>query len=175
VRVRMRMHVCVQFVGARMGTIGIGGSIFHGVHCGDVGVYTSKGGSTYAGAHEAHGYGVVTGSDGTTYSGQLANGKYHGHAEAHWPDGDVTYSLYEHDGCVHCARVERNGACEYDHQPCGADHAGHVALKAAAQQAAVRIRPIPASPQPRPQRPRRGRNRGARAVACLACSILVPA
>ncbi len=137
------------------------GRDFRGVHHGNVGVYTHKGGSTYAGAHEggkAHGYGVIKSCYGYTSSGQLANGGWHGHSELHCANGDVVYALCEHGNPVHRARVFANGACVYGNQPCGADHAGIVALKAAAQQAGVR-NASSRIPHPRPQRPRHGRNR----------------
>jgi hypothetical protein len=140
---------------------------FYGVHYGNVGVYMNEGG-TYAGEHEggkAHGYGVFKVNDwddrenGYTYSGQFANGLWHGHGERHVhdADGDVGYLLREHGNPVHYARVGASGTCEFDGEPCGADHAGLVALKAAAQQAAVRNAPsrIPArsaAPWPKPQR-----------------------
>ncbi len=44
-----------------MGKIEVNGGAFHGVHRGNVGVYTHEDGSTYAGEHDggqAHGYGV---------------------------------------------------------------------------------------------------------------------
>jgi hypothetical protein len=134
-----------------MDTIEVWGGVFHGVHRGSVGVYTHEDGHTYAGAHEgamAHGYGVLKGSVGNTYSGQFANGRSHGHVEVYWPDGDVVYWLYEHGKEVHCAHVKPNGACDYDDERCGADHAGLVALKATAQRAGVRNTRIPARKRP---------------------------
>jgi hypothetical protein len=128
-----------------MDTIEVNGFAYHGVHCGNVGVYTHKCGDTYAGAHEggkAHGYGVAkysSGTSGTTYFGQRANGRWHGHYGYHWANGDVDYGLYEHGSVVHTARVRPNGKCEYDGKRCGADHAGLVELKDAGQQAGVRI------------------------------------
>jgi hypothetical protein len=133
--------------------------VYHGIHGGNVGVYTHEDGSTYAGAQEggnAHGYGVLTYSHGDTRSGQLANGRSHGHAEVHWADGDVYYFLYEHGNLVHTAYVEPNGACFYDGVPCGADQADFAALKAAAQQAGVRACPYP-HPTQCPRRTRSGR------------------
>ncbi len=112
--------------------------LFGGVWRGNVGVYTHETGATYAGARKgayAHGFGVVTYSYGNTCSGQLANGTWHGHAAFHWANGAVGYDLYEHGRRVHRARVEPNGACFYDNQWCGTNHAGFAKLKAAAQQA----------------------------------------
>ncbi len=133
----------------------VAGLVCHGVHCGNVGVYTSKDGSIYGGAHaggKAHGFGVYKGSQGVTASGQRANGLFHGHVEYHYADGDIDYYLFEHRNIVRYARVELNGACVYDDEPCWPHHAGHVALKAAAQQAGVR-NSLPHPPHPRPQRP----------------------
>ena len=143
-----------------MDTIEVNGYVFDGVYCGNVGVYTHEDGHTYhtyIGEHEggkAHGYGVGHGSNGDTVSAQYVNGRWDGHGEVRWVNGDVGYYLWEHGNRVHFARVEANGACFYDKQPCGADHADLVALKAAAQEPAV----CPNS-HPRPQSPRRGRNR----------------
>jgi hypothetical protein len=125
--------------------------VFRGTHYGSVGVYTNKDGHTYAGERKgdvAHGHGVVT-YDGNTYSGQFADGDWHGHREVHWADGDVYYGLWECGKSVHYAHLRPNGDCFYDNQPCGADYAGHLALKAAAQQAGVRTRPYPHSTQAR--------------------------
>ena len=152
-----------------MDTIEVWGGVFHGLHRGKVGVYTHADGHTYAGAHEgamAHGYGVLKGSVGNTYSGQFANGRSHGHAEVHWADGDVYYFLYEHGNLVHSARVDANGACYYDNQPCGADHADFAALKDAAQQATVRTCPYPHPTQC----PRRRPYPDARAVRFSHCA-----
>ncbi len=121
-----------------------GYGVFRGTHCGSVGVYTHEDGHTYAGGHEgtvAHGEGVVTYSPGTTYSGQLADGRWHGHREEHHAHGGVGYILYERGSVVHGACVEADGACEYDGERCGTDHAGFAALKDAAQQAGVRMPP----------------------------------
>jgi hypothetical protein len=147
---------------------------FFGTHCGSVGVYTSKYGDTYAGERKgdvAHGYGVLTREadsfDMMIVSGQFADGELHSHGEEHriyavyyhlYERGDyvhhagvhvprdVGYELYELNPNPeeHRARVEADGDCSYENQPCGADHADFVALKAAAQQAAVRM-PLPAS------------------------------
>ena len=125
-----------------MGTIEVNGYVFDGVYCRNLGVYTHEDGHTYAGEHEggsAHGYGVGQGSNGETVSAQYANGRWDGHGEVRWVNGDVGYYLWEHGNRVHFARVEANGTCFYDKQPCGADHAALVALKAAAEQAAVRM------------------------------------
>ncbi len=126
-------------------TIEVFDEVWRGMRCGNVGVYTDpEDGNTYAGEREgayAHGYGVYKSSDGYTASGQFANGSWNGYREAHgfYGDGVVDYSLYEGGiNPVHRAIVRPNGACEYDDQPCGADHTDHVALKAAAQQAGVR-------------------------------------
>ena len=122
--------------------------VFYGTHYGSVGVYTHAYGDTYAGEHEggkAHGEGVVTYPNGTTSSGQLADGHWHGHCEWHWADGDVDYDLCERGKQVHWARVAPDGDCFYHYKRCGADHAGFVALKDAAQQASVRTCPLPAS------------------------------
>ncbi len=121
--------------------------VFHGTHRGSLGVYTDEeNGSTYAGERVdavAHGYAVFKWSNGNTISGQFANGRWHGHREYHRPGGDVEYQLCEHGNFVHSATVRSDGACFYDNQPCGADHADYVALNAAAQQAAVRTCPAP--------------------------------
>jgi hypothetical protein len=127
-----------------MDTIKLQGEVFHGTHYGSVGVYTDARRATYAGEHKnvvAHGHGVVTWSNGHTWSGQFADGRWHGHMEDHRADGDVGYALYERDRPVLRARVYPDGDCFYDGEPCGADHAGHAALKAAAQQAGVRMPP----------------------------------
>ena len=131
-----------------MDTVTVRGDIFRGTHYGSVGVYTHAYGYTYAGAHEggkAHGEGVYTWSDGRTCSGQFANGQRHGHFEHHWADGDVYYELRERGNQVHYALVRPDGACCYDREPCGADHADFAKLKTAAQQAGVRTCPLPAS------------------------------
>ena len=124
-------------------TIEVLDTVYRGMRCGNVGVYTDpESGNTFAGEREgayAHGYGVYKWSSGGTASGQFANGNWNGYREDHGCDGDVDYSLYEGGrNPVHRASVGPNGACEYDGQPCGADHTDHVALKAAAQQAGVR-------------------------------------
>jgi hypothetical protein len=119
--------------------------VFRGTHYGSVGVYTHASGHTYAGERNegglAHGHGVLTLSDGDTFSGQRADGHLHGHREDHYANGYVDYGLWERGTRVHWARVRPNGYCEYDREPCGADHAGLAALKAAAQQAGVRMPP----------------------------------
>ena len=174
---------------------------FFGTHCGSVGVYTSKYGHTYAGERKgdvAHGYGVLTREadsfDMMIVSGQFADGEWHGHGEEHriyavyyhlYERGDyvhhagvhvprdVGYELYELNPNPeeHRARVEADGDCSYENQPCGADHADFVALKAAAQQAGVRTCPLPASNASRRRRP----NRDAHAVSVFALrSVLVP-
>jgi hypothetical protein len=129
-----------------MDTIKLDGAIYRGTHYGSVGVYTDRAdGSTYAGGREggvAHGEGVLTWSHGTTYSGQLADGDWHGHREYHCADADVYYyQLYERGNKVHTALVRSDGACFYDNKLCRADHAGLAKLKAAAQQAGVRMPP----------------------------------
>jgi hypothetical protein len=156
-----------------MDTVEIGGEVYRGTHCGSVGVYTHVNGSTYAGGHKggkAHGEGVVTLSDGSTDSAQFADGDLHGHREDHWADGDVVYRLCERGELVHFARVRPDGNCAYDNKPCGADHAGLAALKAAAQKAGVH------APYPHPTQCPRGRpnpRRTRRSVFALR-SILVP-
>ena len=146
-----------------MDEIELFGSVLHGVHRGNVGVYTDEDGSTYAGEHaggKAHGHGVLTYSDGHTHSGQLADGDWHGHGERHYANGAVDYELWERGNGVHSARVRPDGACDYDFQPCGADHAGFAKLQAAAQQAGVRTCPYPHPTQATRRRP----NPDARAV-----------
>jgi hypothetical protein len=112
---------------------------------------------SYCGGKEGalpHGYGV-SGTHGLVCAGQFAQGIMHGYFELLSLDnGDRVYMLCEHNRPVHGAVVRADGACTYDNEPCGADHADHVALKAAAQEPAV----CPNS-HPRPQSPRRGRNR----------------
>jgi hypothetical protein len=125
-----------------MDTVELFREVYRGTHYGSVGVYTNANGSTYAGEHEggkAHGEGVLTLSYGTTYSGQLADGSWHGPCEYHSAGGNVFYQLYERGKCVHGARVDPDGYCEYDDKPCGADHADFAKLKNAAQQATVRM------------------------------------
>ncbi len=150
--------------------------VFRGTHYGSVGVYTHEDGHTYAGERNegdlAHGHGVVTYSDGTTDSGQLANGHWHGNSEVHWADtGDVYYGLWERGKSVHSAYVRPNGACDYDHEPCGADHADFAALKAAAQQAGVRTPPTRIQRKPAPSAETR---RTRRSVFFCTRSVLVP-
>jgi hypothetical protein len=135
--------------------------VFRGTHYGSVGVYTNPVGQTYAGErkggkgfNKAHGYGVhnKSPSQGMTNSGQIANGHWHGHVEGHgrWADGAVVYDLYHCGRRVHYASVHPDGRCKYDEQPCGADHVGLVALKAAAQQAGVRMPPTSIQRKPAP-------------------------
>jgi len=122
-----------------------GWGVFRGTHYGSVGVYTHEYGRTYAGERNergvAHGEGVLTYSGGYTYSGQLADGHWHGHVEVQWANGDVDYCLFERGKEVHSARVEPDGACFYDYEPCGADHADFAKLKADTQRAGVRMPP----------------------------------
>ena len=156
-----------------MGTIEVNGYVFDGVYCRNLGVYTHEDGHTYAGAHKggkAHGYGVGHGSNGDTVSAQYANGRWDGHGEVHWVNGDVRYYLWEHGNPVHSARVEANGACFYDGEPCGADHADLAKLKDAAQRATVR------TPPTRIQRNARavGRTATHAASAFARASVLVP-
>jgi hypothetical protein len=148
--------------------------VFRGTHYGSVGVYTREFGGvdTYAGTREgvAHGEGVVTQSNGTTVSGQFADGDRHGHSEWHYAGGDVYYVLYERGNIVHSAYVRPDGACRYDDQPCGADHVGFAALKAAAQQAGVCTPPTRIQRKPAPSA-----EPDARAVSVFALrSVLVP-
>jgi hypothetical protein len=131
---------------------GLGG-VYRGTHYGSVGVYTNANGHTYAGGRKGnlvHGYGVVTQTNGFTFSGQLADGRCHGHCERHFANGDVCYDLFERkqeeddEGLpaqVHVAIVGPDGDCDYDGERCSADHADFAALKAAAQQAGVRMPP----------------------------------
>ena len=148
-----------------MDTVELAGwGVFRGTHYGSVGVYTNAG-AAYAGGRKAvgaraHGQGVGMLSDGRTYSGQLADGNWHGHREVHWANGDVGYRLFERGKRVHSARVRPDGDCFYDDEPCGADHADFAKLQTAAQQAGVRTCPLPASnampaPSAIPRRTRR--------------------
>jgi hypothetical protein len=169
-----------------MDTIKLKGEIFRGTHCGSVGVYTHADGHTYAGGRKggvAHGEGVLTWSNGTTESGQRADGHWHGHCEVHYACGDVDYFLFERGKAVHWARVRAGGACSvhyarlrrngarfYDREPCDPNHAGHAALKDAAQQAGVRMPPTRIHRKPAPSaETRRTRHFGFRAL-----SVLVP-
>ncbi len=145
-----------------MDTVELGGHIYRGTHYGSVGVYTHANGHTYAGERKgdvAHGHGVVTWSNGDTVSGRLADGYWHGPREYHRADGAVDYQLCERGDGVHFGRVRPDGACV--RKRLRADHAGHAALKAAAQQAGVRTCP---SPHPT-QCPRRRPNPDARRSA----------
>jgi hypothetical protein len=150
------------------------GGVFRGTHYGSVGVYRHVHGRTYAGERKGgvpHGHGEVTDSYGDKYSGQFADGQWHGHCERHHASGHVDYLLYERGYQAHFARVYPDGALVYDFQTCGDDHADFVALKAAAQQAGVRTCPLPASNASRRRRP----NRDAHAVSVFALrSVLVP-
>ena len=159
-----------------MDTIEINGRVFRRTHCGSVGVYTNASGHIYAGERneggKAHGFGVYTRPDGYTSSAQFADGRWHGHREEHWPNGDVYYYLFERGNYVHRAYVEPCGTCEYDYEPCRADHADFAALQAAAQRAGVRMPPTRIHRNARAVRP----NRDARAVSVFALrSVLVPA
>ncbi len=129
-----------------MDTIKLEGAVFRGTDYGGVGVYTDEEyGHTYAGERnergKAHGFGVLTRSDGYTFSGQFADGDLHGHFADHCADGDVGYALFERGKQVLTAHVRPDGACFYRGKPCGADHADFAALIAAAQQAGVRMPP----------------------------------
>jgi hypothetical protein len=127
------------------------GRVWRGVVVGGLGVLTSDDGRTYAGGVTGgvpDGRGVIKRSGahtsfGTTSCCELAAGEFHGYREVHWANGDVGYSLHERGLPVHDARVVADGNCSYDNEPCRADHAGLVALTAAAQQAAVRPPPSP--------------------------------
>jgi hypothetical protein len=157
-----------------MDTVQLFGGVYRGTHYGSMGVYTNEYGHTYAGAHKdgvAHGFGVFTNSGGNTYSGQFADGRWHGHCETHLVIGDVSYELFERGHREHLARVRRDGACFYDRQPCGADHADFAALKAAAQQAGVRMPPTRIQRKPAPSA-----EPDAHAVSGFVCtrSVLVP-
>jgi hypothetical protein len=148
--------------------------VFRGTHYGSVGVYTHEFGCTYAGGRNeggvAHGEGVLTESSGTTRSGQFADGHWHGHREDHLPDGDVGYYLCERGERVHFAHVEPDGACFYDNEPCGADHADFAELKDAAQRAGVRTPPTRIHRNARAV----GRTATHAPFGFRACSVLVP-
>ena len=138
------------------------GRVWCGVVVGGRGVLTNDKGDTYAGGvagGKFDGRGVFKLSHGDTSYCELAAGKYHGYREIHYAYGTVGYSLHERGKEVHYARVFADGRCGYDYEDCGADHAGHAALKVAAQQATVR----PPQPQPLAIRPRR------RGVLCASC------
>jgi hypothetical protein len=114
------------------------GRLWRGTLRDHVGVFNNDmhGGSTYSGHVKdgiGDGYGVIKWSDGRAFSGQFAAGKDHGYGVARSADGEaVGYSLFEHDAQAHYARVLAGGASTFDYAACGADHAGLVALKAAA-------------------------------------------
>ena len=123
------------------------GTMFRGTRRGALGVFTSQHGNcTFAGgideAGKPDGHGVFKWSDiepvcqssAYTTSAQFAAGAHHGYAELQYDDGEVRYFLYAHGRDVHHGRGSAAG-CEYDGQRYAADHAGFVALKAAAQQA----------------------------------------
>ena len=146
---------------------------YHGISLDGRGVFKATIGRTFAGQCKggyACGLGVVTYSDGTTWSGQFAYGRWDGHRETHWADGDVDYDLCERGNRVHRARVKPDGDCEYDYKPCGADHADFAALIAAAQQAGVRMPPTRIHRKARAI----GRNRRTRRFGFRTRSILVP-
>jgi hypothetical protein len=137
-----------------------------------LGVFRSDTGDKYAGGITAgmpDGRAVVGWSlFGDLQSCELAAGEDHGYSEGHYPGGAVVYYLHEHGKPVHYARVTAGGTCEYDGEACDADHAGLVALKAAAQQAGVR--PAPRFPQPRP-RPARPSDRTRRRGICVRVGV----
>ncbi len=125
------------------------GTVWRGVVVGGLGVLTNDFGSTYAGGvtgRVPNGRGVIKWSDGGSEYCELAAGERHGYSEYLCANGTVVYFLHERGKPVHRAHVCADGGCAYDGPSCGADHAGHAALKDAAQQAAVR-------PPPRPRRP----------------------
>ena len=127
------------------------GRVWRGVVVGGLGVLTSDKGSTYAGGVAGgtfDGRGVVKWPSGRTDYCELAAGEDHGYREVHHADGTVVYYLSERGKIVHSAIVCADGDCVYDYKSCGADHAGHVALKTAAQQATVRTATAPAARHP---------------------------
>jgi hypothetical protein len=126
------------------------GDVWRGAVVGGLGVLTSDDGDTYAGGVAGgafDGRAVIARADGqfTRYC-ELSAGEFHGYSAADDDDGGVDYCLHERGEEVHRAHVSAGGNCFYDDEPCGADQACHVALKAAAQRVAVR----PAPPSPRP-------------------------
>ncbi len=140
-----------------MDTVELESYIYRGTHRGSVGLYTLQEGGAYCGyaggrneGGVAHGEGVVTWYNGTTFSGQLADGHWHGHREVHYTNGDVVYELYERGNKVHSAHVRPDGDCLYDGKPCGADHADFAKLQAASQQAGVRMPPTRIQRTPAP-------------------------
>ena len=127
------------------------GCVWRGVVVGGLGVLTSDNGHTYAGGVAGgafDGRGVVKWSNGTTSYHELAAGVHHGYREVHWADGTVSYVRYERGETVHSAFVSADGDCRYDLKSCGADHAGLVALKVAAQRATVRTATAAAARHP---------------------------
>ena len=128
------------------------GYVWRGVVVGGLGVLTrDRDVATYAGGVAGgtfDGRGVIKWSSGTTSYCELAAGEFHGYSEYHSANGLVYYSLHERDKEVHSAYVSANGDCDYDRESCGADHAGLVALKAAAQHATVRPATAPAARHP---------------------------
>jgi hypothetical protein len=123
------------------------GSVWRGVVADALGVLKSDAGDTYAGGVSGgvpDGRAMIKWSDGRTEYFELAAGERHGYREVHYSHGDVWYFVHERGKTVHSARVDADGRCDYDNEyNVGADHAGLVALKAAAQQATVRLPPKP--------------------------------
>ena len=125
--------------------------VWRGTVVGGLGVLTSEDGYTYAGGVAGgtfDGRGVFKYSNGSTDYCELAAGEDHGYREVHSAGGDVFYFLFERGKEVHSAFVFAHGNCDYDGKSCGADHAGHAALKVAAQQATVRTATAPAARHP---------------------------
>jgi hypothetical protein len=148
-----------------MGEIQLNGVVWRGNQRGELGMYKSKDGNTYAGTVKdsmGDGYGVIKyrsdDSDnilkfssiskhcrsycGYTACGEFAAGVWHGFAEVYYDDGNIGYGMYAHGKLVHHARVHSGGGCEYDGEYCEYDgdyHADFIALKVAAQQAGVRV------------------------------------
>jgi hypothetical protein len=124
------------------------GSVWRGVVVGELGVLTTEKGSTYAGGVTdgmPDRRGVIQLSNGDRRHCELAAGKNHGYREDHWAHGAVGYWRFKHGEEVHSAYVDNSGTCQYDYKSCDTNHAGLVALKAAAQKATVRCNPAPAA------------------------------
>jgi hypothetical protein len=124
-----------------MSEIVVYGRTLTGRLIGDKGVFTFGDGHEYRGrvrAGKADSLGVLTLSNGDTWSGQWSAGERHGPFVRHWTDGDVDFCDFDHGNQVHLARVKADSSCEYDDQRCAADDARLVALQVAALPFAVR-------------------------------------
>ncbi len=127
--------------------------VWRGAVVGGLGVLTNEHGATYAGGVAGgtfDGRGVVKWSSEHTWYCELAAGEEHGYSERNYSGWHVIYYLFERgeQKPVHYAQVAANGRCAYDGERCGADHAGHVALKTAVEQATVRTATAAAARHP---------------------------